>query len=95
MTVERYLGLVEAGVLSEDDRVELLEGVVVAMTPSTPPHAAVVASATRALLRSVGEPEPDRARYRETRTCGRSERVELAALPGAVVALEELLPASR
>jgi len=33
MTVERYFGLVAAGVLSEDDRVELLEGVVVAMTP--------------------------------------------------------------
>jgi len=55
MTVDRYLGLVEAGVLSEDDRVELLEGVVVAMTPSNPPHAAVVTMATRALLRAVGE----------------------------------------
>ena len=55
MTVDRYLGLVEAGVLSEDDRVELLEGVIVAMTPSNPPHAAVVTMATRALLRAVGE----------------------------------------
>ncbi|HET6303908.1 MAG TPA: Uma2 family endonuclease [Myxococcota bacterium] len=55
MTVDRYLGLVEAGVLSEDGRVELLEGVVVAMTPSNPPHAAVVTMATRALLRAVGE----------------------------------------
>jgi Uma2 family endonuclease len=55
MTVDRYLGLVEAGVLSEDDRVELLEGVVVAMTPSNPPHAAVVTMATRALLLAVGE----------------------------------------
>jgi Uma2 family endonuclease len=180
MTVERYFGLVEAGVLSEDDRVELLEGVVVAVTPSSPPHAAVVSMATRALLRVVGErasvrpqctlvlgrfsaPEPDvavvpgsdrdylsahprtawlvievadtslkqdritkaaiyaaagipeywivnlrdgvvevmrdpdreRARYGELRTCGRGERLELAALPGAVVALAELLPASR
>jgi Uma2 family endonuclease len=55
MTVDRYLGLVEAGVLSEDDRVELLEGVVVAMTPSNPPHAAVLTMATRALLLAVGE----------------------------------------
>jgi len=31
MTVERYFGLVEAGVLSHDDRVELLEGVIVAV----------------------------------------------------------------
>jgi Uma2 family endonuclease len=54
MTVERYFGLAQAGVLSEDDRVELLEGVVVAMTPSSPPHAAAVTMATRALLRAVG-----------------------------------------
>jgi Uma2 family endonuclease len=180
MSVDRYLGLVEAGVLSEDDRVELLEGVIVAMTPSNPPHAAVVARATRALLRVVGErasvrprctlvlgrfsaPEPDlavvpgsdwdyvsahprtawlvievadpslqqdritkaaiyaaaaipeywivnlregvvevmrgpeseRARYGEVRICERGERIELVALPAAVVALEELLPAPR
>jgi Uma2 family endonuclease len=54
MTVERYFGLVEAGVLSEDDRVELLEGVVVAMTPHNPPHATGVAKANEALLRAVG-----------------------------------------
>ncbi len=54
MTVERYFGLVEAGVLSEDDRVELLEGVIVAMTPHNPPHAAGVARANEALLLAVG-----------------------------------------
>ena len=54
MTVERYFGLVETGVLSEDDRVELLEGVVVAMTPQNPPHAAGVAMANEALLRAIG-----------------------------------------
>lgn len=55
MTVEHYLGLVEAGVLTVYDRVELLEGVVVAMTPSNPPHAAAVARANQALLRVIGE----------------------------------------
>ena len=40
------------------------------------------------------DPEPEQARYGEVRTCGRGERLELAALPGAVVALAELLPAS-
>jgi Uma2 family endonuclease len=54
MTVERYFGLVEAGVLSEDDRVELLEGVIVAMTPSNPPHAAAVCLAAEALRDAVG-----------------------------------------
>jgi len=55
MTVERYFGLVEAGVLSEDDRVELLEGVVVAMTPSNPPHAAALGLVTRALMLALGD----------------------------------------
>jgi Uma2 family endonuclease len=55
MTVERYFGLVEAGVLSPDDRVELLEGVIVAMTPSHPPHAAAVGLVTRALMLALGD----------------------------------------
>jgi Uma2 family endonuclease len=54
LTAERYFALVEAGVLSEEDRVELLEGVVVAMTPSNPPHAVGVAMATEALIRAIG-----------------------------------------
>jgi Uma2 family endonuclease len=37
---------------------------------------------------------PDRAqaRYREVRTVGRGERIELVALPGASVAAADLLP---
>jgi len=54
MTVERYLGLVESGVLGPDDRVELLEGVVVAMAPQNPPHAAGVARAYEAVRAAVG-----------------------------------------
>lgn len=83
MSVERYLGLVEAGVLSEDDRVELLEGVVVAMTPSNPQHAAVVTTATRALLRAVGERAS--ARTRCTLVLGRFSAPEpdVAVVPGS------------
>ena len=55
MSVERYLGLAEAGVLAHDDRVELLEGVVVAMTPSSPLHDSCVTRATLALVRAVSE----------------------------------------
>jgi Uma2 family endonuclease len=180
MTVERYLGLVEEGVLSEDDRVELLEGVIVAMTPSNPPHDTGVTLATHALIRAVADratvrtqrslvvrpwslPEPDvavvagaprdysechpeaallavevadsslqqdrltkaaiyaaagipeywivnlrrgvlevmrdpdraRARYGSTQTLGAADHIELAALPGAVVAVADLLPGRR
>jgi Uma2 family endonuclease len=53
-TVERYLALFEDGALDPRDRVELLEGVVVAMPPSNPPHAAVVSMVMRALFEAVG-----------------------------------------
>ncbi len=54
-TVERYLALVEAGVLGPDDRVELLEGVIVAMSPQNPPHAAAVGRVDDALREAVGK----------------------------------------
>ena len=54
-TVERYLGLLHDGVLSPNDRVELLEGVIVAEPPSDPPHAAGVSLAASALTAAVGQ----------------------------------------
>ena len=53
-TVERYLRLVGQGVLAPEDRVELLEGVVVAMSPRNPLHDAAVSLADRALMAAVG-----------------------------------------
>jgi len=55
MSVAHYLGLVEDGVLDPDDRLELLEGVVVAMALQNPPHAAGVARADGAIRKTVGE----------------------------------------
>jgi Uma2 family endonuclease len=54
MTVERYFALVDEGLLEPDDRVELLEGVVVAMSPRNPLHDTVVSLVDRALARAVG-----------------------------------------
>lgn len=48
-TVEEYFGLVEAGQLDPDARVELLEGVVVEMSPQTPEHATCVRMIHKAL----------------------------------------------
>ena len=53
-TVERYLGLLDEGVLSPDDRVELLQGVIVAEPPSDPPHATGVNLAASVLTGAVG-----------------------------------------
>jgi Uma2 family endonuclease len=38
-SVEQYHALADAGVLTEDDRVELLDGLIVEMPPIGPPHA--------------------------------------------------------
>jgi Uma2 family endonuclease len=54
-TTERYLALVEQGILGPDDRVELLEGVIVAMSPQNPRHAAATRRLDAALRDAVGE----------------------------------------
>jgi Uma2 family endonuclease len=53
-TVERYLSLVDEGVLGPDDRVELLAGVIVTMTPSNPPHDTSVNLILHVLIAAVG-----------------------------------------
>jgi Uma2 family endonuclease len=42
LSVEDYHRMVEAGILGEDDRVELIEGVIVEMSPQGPKHAKVI-----------------------------------------------------
>ena len=54
-TVDEYHGMAEAGILHEDDRVELIEGGVVEMTPIGGRHAKCVTELTRALTPLVGE----------------------------------------
>jgi len=54
-TVDEYYAMARAGILSERDRVELIEGEVVTMTPIGLVHAAAVARATHGLMRSTGE----------------------------------------
>jgi Uma2 family endonuclease len=49
----KYFALVESGVLTEDDRVELLEGVIVAVPPQNPLHASSTMVLEHALLRCV------------------------------------------
>ena len=54
-TRERYFRLVAEGVLLPDDRVELLEGVVVAMAPQGPRHEVAGDLVAEALRRAVGQ----------------------------------------
>ena len=53
-TSERYFALVDAGSLRADDRVELLEGVIVAMSPQNPRHASATTRVHDALREALG-----------------------------------------
>jgi len=53
--VDEYHRMVRAGILSEDDRVELIDGEIIAMTPIGPRHNAAVDRANRVLINAVGD----------------------------------------
>jgi Uma2 family endonuclease len=55
LTVHDYYRMAEAGVLSPDDRTELIEGEIVDMPPIGSEHAAVVTLLTRLLIRAVDD----------------------------------------
>jgi hypothetical protein len=52
-TVAEYAQMLTAGILSEDDRVELIDGEVRVMSPIAPLHAALVDRLTRTLYSCV------------------------------------------
>lgn len=54
-TVHDYHRMVDAGILTEDDRVELIRGEILAMSPIGPPHNAAILRATQALVKIVGD----------------------------------------
>jgi Uma2 family endonuclease len=75
ITVEKYRAMIDAGILTEDDPVELLDGYLVEKTAKTPPHRVATGSTRKALEQIVpaewyldthapittmeSEPEPD------------------------------------
>ena len=54
-TADEYQRMGQVGILSEDDRVELIDGEVVAMTPIGARHNACVNHAARALMRAASD----------------------------------------
>lgn len=54
-TADEYQRMGQVGILSNDDRVELIDGEVVTMTPIGARHVACVNHGTRALVRAAGD----------------------------------------
>jgi Uma2 family endonuclease len=54
-TVAEYYQMAEAGILGEDDRVELIDGEIIEMTPIGRRHAACVDRLNRLFARGIGE----------------------------------------
>jgi Uma2 family endonuclease len=53
ITVDEYHRMIDAGILGEDDHVELIEGFLVEMTPQKSPHAFVIQELNDRLVRSL------------------------------------------
>jgi Uma2 family endonuclease len=54
-TADEYQRMGQVGILSEDDRVELIAGEILTMSPIGTRHNACVSSGTRALVRAAGD----------------------------------------
>ena len=52
---DELLHMAEAGVFGPEERVELIRGEILSMTPTGAPHAAAVAHTTRTLILTLGD----------------------------------------
>jgi Uma2 family endonuclease len=55
ISVERYFKMAETGVLTEEDRVELIEGDIFKMSPIGPPHGGITGRLTKLLILAAGD----------------------------------------
>ncbi len=53
-TVDEYHQMIESGILSMDERVELIEGQIIEMSPQGPPHASITSYVFEYLAQLLG-----------------------------------------
>ncbi len=80
-TVDEYHRMIQSGILTEDDRVELLEGWIVPKMPHNPPHDSVLDQVQEALLKAL--PQGWRVRVQSAITTADSEpEPDIVVAPG-------------
>lgn len=94
ISVSEYLRLVETGILAEEDRVELLGGVIVSMTPPGPPHATATMLALEALRSAVGSRAALRVQQPLALGDWSMPEPDVAVVPGSLRDYEETHPTS-
>lgn len=93
-TTGQYLRLVEEGVLGPDDRVELLEGVIVAVPPSNVSHDGTLGLVSAALFRAVGERAVVRVQLSLVAGHHSLPEPDVAVVPGSARDYERTRPTS-
>jgi len=83
-TVAQYIDLVRQGVLRPDDRVELLEGVIVVMSPKNPWHDSAVHYTLQALQRAVGNQAAVRCQATLLLEPGSAPEPDIAVVAGTI-----------
>jgi Uma2 family endonuclease len=93
-TTERYLRLVDQGVLGPEDRVELLEGVIVAMAPSNVSHDGALGLVSHALFRAVADRATVRVQLSFVAGPYSLPEPDVAVVPGSARDYERTRPTS-
>jgi Uma2 family endonuclease len=93
-TSERYFALAQSGILGPDDRVELLEGVIVAMVPSNPRHESAITRVHRALAAALGPEVVIRVQMSLVAGARSVTEPHVAVVPGTVADYDGARPAT-
>lgn len=93
-SAERYFALVEEGLIAPDDKVELLEGIIVAMSPQSPQHASAVWRTTHALEKTVGERALVRSQVSFLASGNSVPEPDVCVVEGSIADYDECHPSS-
>ncbi|MFL5345309.1 MAG: Uma2 family endonuclease [Hyalangium sp.] len=88
-SVDAYHRMLESGILDEDDRVELLEGVIVELSPRGVAHARIITRLTKLLVLSLGDAFDVRPQVPLTLDGQSEPEPELAVVPASAVPSDE------